>query len=126
MTTTVCATSIVATGSKAARRSPKATTAGLRSSPGRVPVTALNRRSPGRRRQKRLDFMKIMVVTDAWHPQVNGVVRTLGHVAREATSHGIELEFISPDQFRTLPMPSYPEIRLALATAGNIERRLER
>jgi glycosyltransferase involved in cell wall biosynthesis len=69
--------------------------------------------------------MKIMVVTDAWHPQVNGVVRTLGHVAREAKALGVELEFVSPESFRTLPMPSYPEIRLALVTAGNIERRLE-
>jgi hypothetical protein len=57
--------------------------------------------------------MKILVATDAWHPQVNGVVRTLGHVAREASGLGVKLEFLSPDQFRTLPMPSYPEIRLA-------------
>src|SRR5262249_62285850 len=70
--------------------------------------------------------MKILVVTDAWHPQVNGVVRTLGHVAREAHTQGVEVEFISPDQFRTLPMPSYPEIRLALAVASSIERRLDR
>ena len=69
--------------------------------------------------------MKIVVATDAWHPQVNGVVRTLGQVAREATALGVKLEFVSPDQYRTLPMPSYPEIRLALAGAGSIERRLE-
>jgi 1,2-diacylglycerol 3-alpha-glucosyltransferase/glucuronosyltransferase len=69
--------------------------------------------------------MKILIATDAWHPQVNGVVRTLGHVAREAKTLGVELEFVSPDQFRTLPMPSYPEIRLALVTDENIERRLE-
>jgi glycosyltransferase involved in cell wall biosynthesis len=70
--------------------------------------------------------MKILVATDAWHPQVNGVVRTLGHVAREARALGVEVEFLSPDQYRTLPMPSYPEIRLALVGAGNVERRLER
>ena len=70
--------------------------------------------------------MKILVVTDAWHPQVNGVVRTLGHVAREARALGVEVEFLSPDQFWTLPMPSYPEIRLALAGPGGVERRLER
>jgi len=69
--------------------------------------------------------MKILVVTDAWHPQVNGVVRTLGHVAREARALGVEVEFLSPDQFSTLPMPSYPEIRLALAGPGGMERRLE-
>ncbi|MGB6351999.1 MAG: glycosyltransferase family 1 protein [Pseudolabrys sp.] len=69
--------------------------------------------------------MKILVATDAWHPQVNGVVRTLGHVAREAHLLGAELEFLSPDQFWTLPMPSYPEIRLALVGPGDIERRLK-
>ncbi len=61
--------------------------------------------------------MKILVATDAWHPQVNGVVRTLGHVAARRVHSALELEFLSPDQFRTLPMPSYPEIRLALAAS---------
>ncbi|HME30626.1 MAG TPA: glycosyltransferase family 1 protein [Pseudolabrys sp.] len=70
--------------------------------------------------------MKILVSTDAWHPQVNGVVRTLGHVAREASALGVELEFLTPNQFWTLPMPSYPEIRLALATVSDVARRIER
>ena len=70
--------------------------------------------------------MKILVATDAWHPQVNGVVRTLGHVAREARALGADLEFLTPDAFWTLPMPSYPEIRLALPAPGDIERRLDR
>lgn len=70
--------------------------------------------------------MKILVATDAWHPQVNGVVRTLGQVAREAQALGAEIEFLSPDAFHTLPMPSYPEIRLALPMPGVVERRLER
>ena len=70
--------------------------------------------------------MKIMVATDAWHPQVNGVVRTLGHVAHEARALGAELEFLTPNEFWTLPMPSYPEVRLALPGPGDIERRLDR
>jgi len=70
--------------------------------------------------------MKILVATDAWHPQVNGVVHTLSHVAREARALGVDMEFLSPDQFWTLPMPSYPEIRLAMVTPGNVERHLER
>ena len=70
--------------------------------------------------------MKILVATDAWHPQVNGVVRTLGHVAREARVLGADLEFLTPDAFWTLPMPSYPEIRLALPGPGAIERRIDR
>jgi glycosyltransferase involved in cell wall biosynthesis len=68
--------------------------------------------------------MKILVATDAWHPQVNGVVRTLNHVAREARALDADLEFLSPDAFWTLPMPGYPEIRLALPGPGDIERRI--
>jgi glycosyltransferase involved in cell wall biosynthesis len=70
--------------------------------------------------------MKILVATDAWQPQVNGVVRTIGHVAREARVLGADMEFLAPDSFWTVPMPSYPEIRLALAAPGDVERRLER
>ncbi len=70
--------------------------------------------------------MKILVATDAWHPQVNGVVHTLGHVAREARAFGTDLEFLAPSEFWTLPMPSYPEIRLALPGPGDVERRLDR
>ena len=69
--------------------------------------------------------MKILVVTDAWHPQVNGVVRTLSHVAREAYGLGAEIEFLAPSEFRTLPMPSYPEIRLALPPPRAVARRLD-
>jgi glycosyltransferase involved in cell wall biosynthesis len=69
---------------------------------------------------------KILVATDAWHPQVNGVVRTLNHVAREARALDADLEFLSPEGFWTLPMPGYPEIRLALTGPGDIERRLDR
>jgi glycosyltransferase involved in cell wall biosynthesis len=70
--------------------------------------------------------MKILVATDAWHPQVNGVVRTLGQVAQEAPALGAELEFLAPDGFWTLPMPGYPEIRLAFPAPGDIERRIDR
>jgi glycosyltransferase involved in cell wall biosynthesis len=69
--------------------------------------------------------MKILIATDAWHPQVNGVVRTLGHVAGEAEALGAQIEFLAPDEFRTLPMPSYPEIRLAPTRPGAVARRLD-
>jgi glycosyltransferase involved in cell wall biosynthesis len=69
--------------------------------------------------------MKILVATDAWHPQVNGVVRTLGQVAREAAKFGVAVEFLNPSEFWTLPMPSYPEIRLAMPAPGAVERRLD-
>ncbi len=69
--------------------------------------------------------MKVLVVTDAWHPQVNGVVRTLGHVAREAPALGAELELLTPSGFRTIPMPTYPEIRLSLVSPSMVARRLD-
>lgn len=58
--------------------------------------------------------MNILIVSDAWHPQVNGVVRTIGTVRAELEAMGHSVEVIGPDRFRTLPMPTYPEIRLAL------------
>lgn len=70
--------------------------------------------------------MKILVATDAWHPQVNGVVRTLGQIAEEARAFGVAIEFLSPNDFRTLPMPGYSEIRLALVPPGAIARRVKR
>jgi glycosyltransferase involved in cell wall biosynthesis len=69
--------------------------------------------------------MKILVATDAWHPQVNGVVRTLGQIAQEAPAFGASIVLLTPSDFRTLPMPSYPEIRLSLVSPGMVERRLE-
>ncbi len=69
--------------------------------------------------------MRIAIVTDAWAPQVNGVVRTLGRIADELRGIGHEVEVISPDGFRTMPCPSYPEIRLALFPGGRLAARLE-
>ncbi|CAH1665487.1 glycosyltransferase family 4 protein [Chelatococcus asaccharovorans] len=68
--------------------------------------------------------MRVLVATDAWHPQINGVVRSLEHVAREAPALGAEIAFLTPDMFRTWPMPSYPEIRLAVAFAAPVKRRM--
>jgi glycosyltransferase involved in cell wall biosynthesis len=69
--------------------------------------------------------MKVLVATDAWHPQVNGVVRTLGHLAQEASALGAEIAFLAPDRFLTMPMPSYPEIRLSLVAPGVVARRIK-
>ena len=69
--------------------------------------------------------MKIALITDAWHPQVNGVVRTLCAMITELRSRGHEIEVISPDLFRSVAAPSYPEIRLALAGSRPIARRLD-
>lgn len=58
--------------------------------------------------------MNILIVTDAWNPQVNGVVRTLQSVKAEMEKLGHVVTMISPDQFKSMPCPTYPEIRLAL------------
>lgn len=69
--------------------------------------------------------MRIALVTDAWHPQVNGVVRTLETVVGLLRGRGHEVLVISPDQYRSIPAPSYPEIRLSLARARTIGERIE-
>jgi hypothetical protein len=69
--------------------------------------------------------MRIMLVTDAWEPQVNGVVRTLKTTARELGAMGHTVEFLTPLEFRTLPCPTYPEIRLSLFPRGRVTRRIE-
>jgi glycosyltransferase involved in cell wall biosynthesis len=58
--------------------------------------------------------MRILVATDAWRPQVNGVVRTYERLDEELRAIGAELAIISPNEFRSIPCPTYPEIRLAL------------
>ena len=68
--------------------------------------------------------MKIALVTDAWEPQVNGVVRTLKNTARELKAMGHTVEFITPLQFRTIPCPTYPDIRLSLFPRRHVTRRL--
>jgi len=57
--------------------------------------------------------MRIAIVTDAWHPQVNGVVTTLSWTAKTLREFGHEVEVLGPEGYTTFPLPSYPEIRLA-------------
>ncbi len=67
---------------------------------------------------------RIMIVTDAWEPQMNGVVRTLTRVVQECRAMGKEVDVINPsDGFRTMPLPTYPEIRLAILPRKEVERR---
>jgi glycosyltransferase involved in cell wall biosynthesis len=68
--------------------------------------------------------MRIALVSDAWAPQVNGVVRTLTTTVGELRGAGHAVETITPDAFRTVACPSYPEIRLALGAGREIARRL--
>jgi glycosyltransferase involved in cell wall biosynthesis len=68
--------------------------------------------------------VRIAIATDAWSPQVNGVVRTLQSVRAELERQGHEVLVVSPDQFYSLPCPTYPEIRLALARTSGVGKML--
>jgi glycosyltransferase involved in cell wall biosynthesis len=69
--------------------------------------------------------MKILVATDAWHPQVNGVVRTLTMMAEAASALGAEFDFLTPESFRTIAMPSYRDLRVALPRRAKIAQAIE-
>src|SRR6266702_5645500 len=69
--------------------------------------------------------MRILIATDAWHPQVNGVVRTLTSLARSASALGAEVEFLTPDGFPSVGVPTYPGLRVALPNRREIARRIE-
>jgi glycosyltransferase involved in cell wall biosynthesis len=69
--------------------------------------------------------MRILLATDAWEPQVNGVVRTLARVTGELREMGDLVEVISPDQFATVPLPTYPEIKLAMGAFEKVQQRFK-
>jgi glycosyltransferase involved in cell wall biosynthesis len=68
--------------------------------------------------------MRISIATDAWYPQLNGVVVTLDKVATELRELGNEVQFLTPADFPTLPCPTYPSIRLALVPKRAVAQRL--
>jgi glycosyltransferase involved in cell wall biosynthesis len=68
----------------------------------------------------------IAIVTDAWHPQTNGVVRTLSTTCEVLRSWGHQVTVISPEGYPSIPAPTYPEIRLALTAPGAVGRQLAR
>jgi glycosyltransferase involved in cell wall biosynthesis len=69
--------------------------------------------------------MTVLIATDAWYPQPNGVVRVLGTLRRHLEAQGQPVEIIAPDRFRTVPCPSYPEIRLALWPGRAVARLID-
>jgi glycosyltransferase involved in cell wall biosynthesis len=69
--------------------------------------------------------MKILIATDAWSPQINGVVRTLSSLACAAQKFGVTIEFLSPEGFWTVPVPTYPGLRLALPSRNEVARRID-
>jgi glycosyltransferase involved in cell wall biosynthesis len=69
--------------------------------------------------------MRILLATDAWEPQVNGVVRTLTRIVAELREMGDVVEVISPDQFPNFPLPTYPEIKLAVGAYEKVQERFK-
>jgi len=69
--------------------------------------------------------LKIAFISDAWHPQINGVVTTLQNTCTTLERSGHQIKLITPDQFKTIPCPSYPSIRLSLACYGKLSRQLD-
>ncbi len=63
---------------------------------------------------------KLLIATDAWGPQINGVVRSLENIAAHAAGFGVDVRFLTPTDFWTLPLPGYREIRLALANPRRV------
>lgn len=67
----------------------------------------------------------VLIVTDAWHPQINGVVRSIELVARELERRGIVVRLLTPNEFKTFPMPGYGEIRLSRTLMGPVYARID-
>jgi glycosyltransferase involved in cell wall biosynthesis len=69
--------------------------------------------------------MRVLIVTDAWRPQVNGVVRTLERLKVDAEAQGVDIQFITPSDYPSTPLPGYPEIRLALTSPQAVSDAIE-
>ena len=90
----------------------------------RNPVDQVAGEPRTRRREGASGLMRILIATDAWRPQVNGVLHTLEAKAQAAEALGAEVVFLNPEGFRASGMPSYPGIRLALPRPREIFRRI--
>ncbi|MGM4911204.1 glycosyltransferase family 4 protein [Rhizobium sp. 768_B6_N1_8] len=69
---------------------------------------------------------RLVIVTDAWHPQVNGVVRSIENTNRELARMGVEVSMVTPERFASIPCPTYPEIRLSIAWYRRVAREIEK
>lgn len=70
--------------------------------------------------------MRLLIASDAWYPQINGVVRSIERMIDQAAGQGAEVVLITPQDFRSVPLPSYPEIRLALCRPGRLAAKIFR
>ncbi|MGB5541003.1 MAG: glycosyltransferase family 1 protein [Gammaproteobacteria bacterium] len=72
-----------------------------------------------------MNACSVAIVTDAWSPQVNGVVNTLQHTRDNLTGMGCRVTMLTPADYRTIPCPTYPEIRLSLHPSGKLYKQLD-
>jgi len=70
--------------------------------------------------------MRLLIATDAWYPQINGVVRSIEQMMDQAAGAGAEVVLLTPQDFASVPLPSYPEIRLALCRPARVARQILR
>lgn len=71
------------------------------------------------------DQRTLLIVSDAWHPQVNGVVRSLNRMVDMGSGFGFETRVMHPAQFKTVALPSYPEIRLSISRFKTVAKKIE-
>ena len=69
--------------------------------------------------------MRILIATDAWRPQVNGVVSTLERMTQAAAEFGAKFEFLTPQGKWTAPLPTYPDIQVAITSPGKVSAQIE-
>jgi glycosyltransferase involved in cell wall biosynthesis len=87
-----------------------------------MPAWSRSRVPPNNKNRKNL---RLLIVSDAWYPQVNGVVRSLATMQKILTARGHTVTVIGPSDFKTVPMPTYAEIRLALFPGRKLKRLIE-
>ncbi len=75
---------------------------------------------------RRSGVKSVLIVTDAWHPQINGVVRSIERTSEQLTARGIKVHMLTPLDFFTVPMPGYSEIRLSMTTPGRVHRMIRK
>lgn len=100
---------------------PRVQTCACAPRPYRSPAAPRRRNATAEQRIR----VRLLIVTDAWFPQINGVVRTLSTTRDKLVDLGHDVEVLGPDRFRSVPCPTYPEIRLALCTPSKVGRLIE-
>lgn len=68
---------------------------------------------------------RILIVSDTWHPKIDGIVRVTDQLVRRLEARGHTTLVVHPGLFFTIPFPVYPELRLALFPTPRLVRMVE-